>query len=474
MKKIIIPVLGLFALTITSCKKYLDLVPKGQLLVETANDFYELVSYPNRGYYHINFQYLSDNNWPRESLILGATKTLDVVHFTGDTIENRVNLIPTSNFYSRAYVYINRWNTIISQVDEARGEASVRTLAKSEAKVFRAFDYFLLINTYARAYHPNTAATEGGVPMMYKYDLEATPVKGTVKDAYDLIQSDLDEAIPFLQETPKDPYHPSLAFAWALKAKVHLFKREWSQAREAALKALSYNDKLIDLVDLAAKGGPTVVNIPAAANPEVLSLQYVQGYNEMNFAYTWPISPELVQLFGTSDARYNLFFKNTNGNYIDLGSGSAYWQGTFTQFFYPTVGMKSSETYLILAEAYAREGNTSAAMDYVNRLRKKRIVDATAELPVPATPQEAMHIIINERRKELLFGCNRFFDLKRYNLDPEYAKTIERKFPIVNQTVPQQTYTIKPNSRLYVVPFPADVLRLNRALTLNTDETIPF
>lgn len=474
MKKLIIPVFGLLTLALPSCKKYLDLVPKGQVLVETADDFYQLVSYPNRAYVILNFQYLSDNNWIRENVVLGANKTLDVVHFTGDTVENRVNLISSSNFYSRAYVYINRWNTIISQIDNARGEESVRVLAKAEARVFRAFDYFHLINTYAKAYNSSTAATDGGVPMMYTYDLEASPKKGTVKEAYDLIQKDLDESIPHLQATPKDPYHPSLAFAWALKAKVHLFKREWSEAREAALTSLSYNDKLLDLVDLTAKGGHTVVNIPASANPEVLSLMYAQGYNEMNFAWQWQISPELVQLFGTNDARYNLFFRNTNGSYIDPGSGAAYWQGTFTQFFYPTVGMKTGDVYLILAEAYAREGNTAAAMDYLNRLRKKRILDATAELPVPATAQEAMHYIINERRKELLFGFHRFFDLKRYNLDPEYAKTIERKFPIVNQTVPQQTYTIKPNSRLYVIPFPADVLRLNRSLTLNTDETIPF
>jgi len=474
MKKIIIPVLGLLALAMPSCKKYLDLVPKGQLLVETAQDYYDFVSYPGRGYIVLNLQYLSDNNWIREFNVIGANKTLDVVHFTGDTVENRVNLISSSNFYSRAYLYISRWNTIISQVDEARGEESIRVLAKAEAKVFRAFDYFHLINTYAKAYHPGTAATDGGVPMMYTYDLEATPKKGTVKEAYDLIQKDLDEAIPHLQATPKDPYHPSLAFAWALKAKVHLFKREWSEAKDAALKSLSYNDKLIDLVDLSAKGGPTVVNTPAAANPEVLSLMFVQGYNEMNFAWQWLISPELVQLFGTNDARYNLFFRNTNGSYMDLGSGAAYWQSTFTQFFYPTVGMKTGDVYLILAEAYARENNISGAMDYLNRLRKKRILDATAEIPVPATAQEAMQYIITERRKELLFGFNRFFDLKRYNLDPEYAKTIERKFPVVNQTVPQQTYTIKPNSRLYVIPFPADVLKLNRALTLNTDETIPF
>ena len=65
-------------------------------------------------------------------------------------------------------------------------------------------------------------------------------------------------------------------------------------------------------------------------------------------------------------------------------------------------------------------------------------------------------------------------DLKRLNTEAEFAKTLVRKFPIVNQTVPQQTYTLQPNSRLYIIPFPLNVLRMNPSLTLNTDEKIPF
>ena len=42
-----------------------------------------------------------------------------------------------------------------------------------------------------------------------------------------------------------------------------------------------------------------------------------------------------------------------------------------------------------------------------------------------------MQEIINERRKELLFGFNRFWDLKRFNTEADYAKTITRTFPLV-------------------------------------------
>ncbi len=110
----------------------------------------------------------------------------------------------------------------------------------------------------------------------------------------------------------------------------------------------------------------------------------------------------------------------------------------------------------------------------MNTLRAKRILSGTVNLAVPTTRKETMDLVINERRKELLLGFNRFFDLKRLNTETEYAKTVTRVFPIVNKTVPQKTYTLQPNSRLYIIPFPLSVLQKNPKLTLNTNETVPF
>jgi len=464
-----------FLLTIAGCKKYTDLTPKGSLVVETANDYYELVSYPNRAYIISNFQYLVDDMWIKESNFVGVTPNINTVHFSFNENIDRVSMITSSNFYERAYVYINRWNTIISLVDGSKGDDNVKALAKAEAKVLRAFDHFLLVNVYAKAYNAATAATDGGICIMDKYDLEAQPVKSTVAQAYDFIQKDLDDALPYLQEKPADPYHPSLAFAWALKAKVHLFKKEIAQAKQACEKSLSYNNQIFDLVNYTTKqGGPSVTPIIAPNNPEVLSYMYIQGYNETNFGYTWLISPELRELFGTNDARFNMFFNTTSASFLDIGSNAAYYNVAYTRFFYPTVGLKTTEVYLMQAECLAREGDLTGAMAVVNKLREKRIIAGTITLPVPATRKETMDIIINERRKELFLGFNRFMDLKRLNTEPEYAKTVVRKYPIVNKTVPQQTYTLLPTSRLYIIPFPLNVLKKNPNLTLNTDEKLPF
>ncbi|MFH6990950.1 RagB/SusD family nutrient uptake outer membrane protein [Flavobacterium sp. FlaQc-48] len=474
MKHIYITLLTLMMLTVSSCEDYTDITPKGALVIETAAQFHEMVSLPNRGYPINNFQYLVDDQWMKEANVIGKTPNIDIINFTFDESTDRVSLLTSSSFYNQAYTYINRWNTIISLVDNSKGEEAIKQLAKAEAKIYRAYDHFLLVNTYAKGYDPQTASTDGGICIMDKFDLEAQPSKSTVAQVYDFIQKDIDDALPYLQEKPLDVYHPSLAFAWAFKAKVHLFKREIASAQAAAEKSLSYNSQIFDMVAYNAQGGPNVVAVPAANNVEVLSYMYMTGYNEMNFAYQNIISPELRTLFGTNDARFNLFFNTTSTTNLDQGSNTAYWATVYTKYFYSTVGMKTTEVYLMLAECYAREDKYSEAVAVLNKLRAKRILSGTVNLAVPATRKETMNLVVNERRKELLLGFNRFFDLKRLNNEPDYAKTITRVFPIVNKTVPQKTYTLQPDSRLYIVPFPLSVLTKNPKLTLNTNEKLPF
>ncbi|WP_369013740.1 RagB/SusD family nutrient uptake outer membrane protein [Flavobacterium anhuiense] len=474
MKQVYIILLSLMMLTISSCEEYTEITPKGALVIETPQQFLELVSLPNRGYPINNFQYLSDDQWMREANVIGRTPNIDIINFTFDETIDRVSLFTASSFYNQAYTYINRWNTVISLVDDSKGDESIKQLAKAEAKIYRAYDHFLLVNTYAKAYDPQTAATDGGICIMDKFDLEAQPSKSTVAQVYDFIQKDIEDALPYLKEKPMDVYHPSLAFAYAFKAKVHLFKREIAAAQAAAEKSLSYNNQIFDMVAYSAKGGPTSVAVPAADNIEVLSYMYMTGYNEMNFAQSYIISPELRTLFGTNDARFNLFFNSTSTTNLDQGSNTAYWGVQYTRFFYPTVGMKTTEVYLMLAECYARDNKLNEAVGVLNTLRAKRILSGTVNLTVPATRKETMELVVNERRKELLLGFNRFFDLKRLNTEAEYAKTITRVFPIVNKTVPQKTYTLQPNSRLYIIPFPLSALTKNPKLTLNTDEKVPF
>lgn len=460
---------------LSSCDNYVDITPTGKKTVEEAETYYELVAFPNRSYYPSAFALLSDNVWTKESNVIGKEDlSWDGINMTFNEDAVRKEL-SDNNLYENCYEYILRSNIVISLVDDSKGSQEIKQLAKAEARIMRAWDHFILVNTFAKAYNPETAASDGGVPIMDKYDLEATPKKSSVAEVYDFIIKDIEESLPYLQEEPETVYHPSRAFGYALAARVYLFHRDWQKAKDAAERSLQLKSDLIDYVALDEAGGPNKNKTYAkGGNPEVLNYAYMGGYSD-NPAYTYGmISPELVKLFGQNDERLNLFFKTTGNSsyYFDEGSGAALWNTalTYSKFQYMAVGMRTAEVYLILAEAEARLNDLAGAMDTLNKLRAKRIKGSEASLDTPDTQKKVVEAIVDERRKELLFGFSRFWDLKRLNTESDYARTLTRTFPLVTTGVEQKTYTLKPDSRLYIIPFPAAAREKNPNLTLNTNE----
>ena len=427
-----------------SCDSYIDITPKGAVTVDSARQYYELIVNPMRCYNAASYFYLTDDAWAKESNILGyESTTFHGINFTFNEQADRT-LLADNNLYENMYAYILRMNLVIDNIDEAEGSQELKTLAKAEARTLRAFDHFLAVNTYAKAYDPATAQQDGGVCIMDHYDLEAVPQKATV-------------------------------------AQVYLFHRDWEKAKQAAEMSLKLNSTLVDYNVIKAAGGVArCKDYNRDNNPEVLSYMWMgSGWTteEAALSYYGLISPELKQLFEPDDLRYSLFLRDTGTsivNWFDAGSGAAIWTPATTteRFTYMTVGLRTAEVYLIAAEANARLGNLDAAADYVNRLRAKRISNLNSQISNLNSQQEMMNTIIIERRKELLFGFHRFFDLKRLNTEPEYQKTVTRNFPVVNisETYPQRTYTLRPDSRLYIIPFPRSARDKNPNLTLNTDE----
>ena len=471
----------LFSVALTSCDSYIDITPKGKITVDSVSQYYQLIADPMRAYYPSSFILLSDDQWAKESEILGKESTSsDGINFTFNEAADRT-ILADNNLYENMYKNILRSNLVISNIDDAIGDPTLKPLAKAEARAFRAFDHFLAVNTFAKAYDPATAATDGGVCIVDHYDLEAILPKSTVAAVYDFIIKDLEESVELLQEEPVNIYHPNKAFGYALLAKVYLFHRDWEKAKAAAEKAFALNSALVDYNEIRNAGGlARDTKYSKDKNPEVLSYHWMAGWGsgeEICLLHYGMISPELKNLFESNDLRYSLFFRDNASSMVDwfdYGSGAAIWlraNNNIDRFTYMSVGLRTAEVYLILAETNARLGNLSAATDYVNQLRAKRLSGDYA-IAQPATQKEMMDQIIVERRKELLFGFNRFFDLKRFNLEPEYQKTIVRQFPVVNitETYPQKTYTLKPDSRLYIIPFPHSARDKNPNLTLNTEE----
>ena len=469
-----------------SCDSYIDITPKGAITVDSTSQYYELIVNPMRSYYPSSYAFLTDELWSKESNILGYEySSSNGINFTFNEKADRT-ILSDNNLYENMYSNILRSNLILDNIDATTGSQELKTLAKAEARTYRAFDHFLAVNTFAKAYDPATAASDGGVCIVEHNDFEATPEKSTVAEVYDFIIKELEESVPLLQEKPVNIYHPNRAYGYGLLSQVYLFHRDWEKACDAAEKSLALNSSLIDYNEIKAyRRGILDKNYGDKYgddnNPEVLSYMWIgSGWNsEQAILYTYGIiSPELLALFKEEkeDLRYTLFFMESGqpSNWFDAGSGADMWIPTVqnSKFMYATVGMKTPEVYLTLAEAYARLGNIAKATELVNTLRAHRLAGGNTDITTPATQVEMVKAIITERRKELLFGFHRFFDLKRFNLETEYQKTVIHVFPVVNisEAHPQQTYTLQPDSRLYIIPFPRSARDKNPNLTLNTDE----
>ena len=68
-------------------------------------------------------------------------------------------------------------------------------------------------------------------------------------------------------------------------------------------------------------------------------------------------------------------------------------------------------------------------------------------------------------------GYNRFFDLRRLNMEEAYRTEPTRTIPLdtsVTPGIPQDTYTLAVNSPLYVMPFPTKVLLNDERLESNS------
>lgn len=475
MRKIISLLTVLGALLCTSCDHYIDIKPTGDITIDSARQYLQLVAIPNRAYYPTAFAMLTDNSWIKESTVFGNENiSFDGINTTFNEAADRL-VLRDNNLYENCYDYILRQNIVLSEVDASIGDDATKWLAKAEARTMRAWDHFVAVNTFAKAYDPQTAGTDGGVAIVSEYNLEKNPTKATVAEVYDFILREIDESAPQLSTSPLDVYHPSRAFGYAFQALAHLFHRDWQQALEAAEKSLELNNRLVDYVALQEadphSDWKTATPYAKGDNPEVLNYAGMGGVTD-NLTYTYGmISPELVQLMGPDDCRLSLFFKTTGNSsyYFDEGSGAALWnsRATYTRFYYSSVGLRTAEVYLIKAECQTRLGDLAGATATLNLLRAKRIRGDSALITQPATEQEMMMQVITERRKELLFGFHRFWDLKRLNTEPAYATTVTRTFPLVSTDFAHQTYTLRPGSSLYIIPFPESVRSMNPNITNN-------
>jgi hypothetical protein len=142
-------------------------------------------------------------------------------------------------------------------------------------------------------------------------------------------------------------------------------------------------------------------------------------------------------------------------------NGSIGFKGNYTGLINASLftGVATNELYLIKAETAARNGNSAEALQNLNTLLSTRWLSGTFVAYTITDPQQLLSIILQERRKELLFRTLRWTDLRRLNKEAGYSKTLTRN---VNGT----TYSLAPGSLRYVFEIDQNAVNIS-GLTQN-------
>lgn len=410
-------------LTLSSCEKYLDAKPDKALA--TPSNLKDLEAILNNGQVNnlnpvagdilSDFYFLENTTWNA----LTDVNARNTYIFANDTYhdfdwQNGYNLI------FRANVVLDGLAKVVIGANEI-GRANE---IKGSALFFRAFAHFHLAQVFCMPYQKSTAAQTLGLPLKLSSDLNERIVRSNLEESYQSIILDLKEAAELLPNSRDFKTQASKAACYFQLARIYLIMGEYEDANRYADLALAINGTLLDYNTINA----TAANPFTLFNEEVVLQGFGNNRGGIFIANNARVNTSLYQSYADHDLRKTLFFRrNSNGTYAFKGDYSGRNNGTLF------AGLANDELYLIKAEAAIRLDQIDVGMGVLNQLLVKRFRNGTFTPLRAGNKDEALRLVLMERRKELLFRTNiRWSDIKRLSLEPAYAVSIERSIANTN------------------------------------------
>lgn len=312
------------------------------------------------------------------------------------------------------------------------------------AYFYRAFYFLGLTVQFGHAFDEHTSDQDLGIVLRLTSDFNVPSTRASVRECYEQIIEDLTQATLLLPDYAEHLMRPSKVAAYALLARTYLFMRKYDLALDQSEKALAFNDQLMDF-----NGDEDILGFTSNAPVKKYNKETI-FYAEASTSpiYMTPIGiidSLLFDSYHESDLRKTCFFR--------IIDGDAYFKGNYTGSEGVNFsGISTNELYLIQAEAKAFSGDIQGAMDVLNfflknRYDQRKFLDYTA-----ANREEALIIVREERRKELLIRNLRWADIKRYNKEGSSI--------VLRRLVNGQLYELQPNDPFYALPLPKAIIDL--------------
>ncbi|MBN9298640.1 MAG: RagB/SusD family nutrient uptake outer membrane protein [Filimonas sp.] len=368
--------------------------------------------------------------------------------------------------FSGGYTMTRRANAILENIDKFSA-GTFRDNAKGEALAIRGMTYFDMARVYAKTYQ-NAIATDSVLPYITTTDATIMPSKEPVKGFYDKVLNDLNTALPLINASNGTGRLNKAAVA-GLLSRVNLYKGDYDAVINAANTALGASPVLPDAstfpkiwTDETESGVLFKVYNTAVDNVNTQGVNYYQvsgGEIKSEFVVEY----NFMQIFKTTDIRTSAYIKTAPylgsmyNDVIKYAGGKGKPAGVCDAKV-----LRTAEVLLNRAEAYYRKGDETDALADLNLLKKNRYSDYA---PVTMSGQTLLTEILKERRLELAFEGDRFWDMKRQNVPVHRDPTKGDKAD--GSGTPYVYTNLEVGDYRFQLPYPQTELNFNNNLKQN-------
>lgn len=448
------------SLLLCSCGD-LDIVPEGKSTLEKTSELELLLNtkilYDDPNTFLgivVNETYGTDLNATVEQK-LKVKNTLNYAYLAFDEETDRAKLNTKDDFYSNVYGQVNTMNVLLSKIDDAQGNDNLKPAIKAEAEITRAYYLFLAANIYAKQYDEATLDGAGGIAYPTDPAVDTKP-QLTLKECYDKMLEDCsDENIAALYDK-SNINRITKCGGNAIKAMILFQMKKYAEALPYALKALSYNDQIEDRSSVLERGAwkmlPNDGNTILYISPMLDSWSYPSGEQ---------LSLETVSLIEPGD------YLKDHSDFWDAEYGEAdtgipgCLEAYGEQAYITGWGFRVEQIMYLAAECYIRTGEIQKGLDLINKVREKRIDTEHYKTFTASNEKDAMELLQRAKTIECIGSYMNFFDRKRWNTEEAYKKTLVRDLGELGK------FSIAPDSKLWIFPFPTTVMQKNPSFHLN-------
>jgi starch-binding outer membrane protein, SusD/RagB family len=343
----------------------------------------------------------------------------------------------TYALFAGGYTIARRANAIILNVDKLATTGSSATFInnmKAQALACRAMIYFDMSRIHAKAL-VNATSADSTIPYITSLDQSILPSKESVASFYGKVIADLNLANTLITTASagNGVGRFSKLAVNGLLSRVYLYAGDWPNCIATSIAALPATTTLPSIAAFPAVWTDVNPSATTGANGSdgvlfKITNTLVDNINTLGVNYYQAVgSPPAIrseyvvdfafrQLFLPSDVRTNTYIQTSpfpstgaNQNHVIKFAGKP----GFPAGVVDAKVLRTAEVLLNRAEAYYRNGNIPLALADLNLLKANRITGYVNSTTL--TGQALLDEILLQRRLELAFEGDRFWDLKRRN-----------------------------------------------------------